>query len=31
VVLGSDNDDATTADRFIDSRTLLDFGLHRAP
>ena len=31
VVLGSDDDSATTADRFTDSRTLLDFGLRRAP
>jgi D-alanyl-D-alanine carboxypeptidase len=29
VVLGSDNDAATTADRFTDSRTVLDFGLRR--
>jgi D-alanyl-D-alanine carboxypeptidase (penicillin-binding protein 5/6) len=31
VVLGSDDDDSTTADRFTDSRALLDFGLQRAP
>jgi len=31
VVLGSDNETTTTADRFTDSRILLDFGLHRGP
>jgi D-alanyl-D-alanine carboxypeptidase (penicillin-binding protein 5/6) len=31
VVLGSDNDPDTTADRFTDSKTVLDFALHRAP
>jgi D-alanyl-D-alanine carboxypeptidase len=31
VVLGSDNETTTSADRFTDSRTLLDFGLHRTP
>lgn len=29
VVLGSDNDSTTTADRYTDSRALLDFGLDR--
>jgi len=31
VVLGSDDDDNTAADRFTDSRELLDFGLERTP
>ena len=31
VVLGSDDDPNTTADRFSDSRRLLDYGLLRAP
>jgi hypothetical protein len=31
VVLGSDDDINTTDDRFTDSRTVLDFGLQRAP
>jgi D-alanyl-D-alanine carboxypeptidase len=31
VVLGSDDDAATAADRFTDSRALLDFGLERTP